>query len=447
MAAGARPPVVIIGGGIAGLTAATTLSQHGVPFLLLEAGKQLGGLGRSFVDADGFTYDFGAHFITNRLAAAIGVGGRCRTVRYYGETVLLGRELHGYPFGLLRTPRFARDGARALLRAALGTVPPARNVADWFRAAYGDALAQEVAIPIIEAWAGVPATELSPAVGEKLPSSVLRTIGLKLAARLQRRAVAIGYCHDLPERPSVWHVYPEGGVELLCQRLAEGLADRVRLDTRVDRIYVSDGRATGVRADGVDLPAAAVLSTAPVHVLGKLVEGSDALRHLGTFRYRPMIFVNLRLEGRGLLPDVVLWTPGVGLGARPFFRLTEAPLSMPWLAPPGKTLLTADLGCQLDDALWRMADAGLAELCLEHLEEIVPGARRRYLGYRVLRTPVAYPVFHNSYEAERQRLGRGTGIGGLYSIGRNGEFAHLLMEDVYWRTKEKVRRLAFRLTR
>jgi len=26
-------------------------------------------------------------------------------------------------------------------------------------------------------------------------------------------------------------------------------------------------------------------------------------------------------------------------------------------------------------------------------------------------------------------------VAGLYSIGRNGEFAHILMEDVYWRTR------------
>ena len=30
-------------------------------------------------------------------------------------------------------------------------------------------------------------------------------------------------------------------------------------------------------------------------------------------------------------------------------------------------------------------------------------------------------------------------IAGLYSVGRNGEFAHILMEDVYWRTLAKTR--------
>ena len=148
-----------------------------------------------------------------------------------------------------------------------------------------------------------------------------------------------------------------------------------------------------------------------------------------------MVFVNLRLVGRKLLPDVVTWTPESGF---PFFRLTEAPLSMPWLAPAGKTLITADLGCEVGDPLWKTPDEQLGELCLSHLERIIPDARRRYLGCHVVRTPIAYPVFLKAYEPERQRLEQGTGVERLYSIGRNGEFAHILMEDVYWRTLRRV---------
>ena len=67
--------------------------------------------------------------------------------------------------------------------------------------------------------------------------------------------------------------------------------------------------------------------------------------------------------------------------------------------------------------------------------------RRRYLGCRVLRTPIAYPVFLTAYEPQRLELERGLPIAGLRTIGRNGEFAHILMEDVYWRTLGAVHRL------
>jgi protoporphyrinogen oxidase len=151
-----------------------------------------------------------------------------------------------------------------------------------------------------------------------------------------------------------------------------------------------------------------------------------------------MVFVNLRLRGRGLLPDTVLWTPEQQF---PFFRLTETTQSMPWLAPPGKCVVTVDLGCEVKDPIWSLSDDAAIELCLEHMTPIVRDVRERYLGAQVLRTPIAYPVYLNEYETDRVRLRHTTGITGLSSIGRNGEFAHILMEDVYWRTLSRVRQV------
>jgi oxygen-dependent protoporphyrinogen oxidase len=76
---------------------------------------------------------------------------------------------------------------------------------------------------------------------------------------------------------------------------------------------------------------------------------------------------------------------------------------------------------------------------------MIPSARRDYLGSRVVRAPAAYPVFHLDYELDRQRLATSTGVDRLLSIGRNGEFDHILMEDVYWRTVRKARALATEL--
>jgi protoporphyrinogen oxidase len=425
-------PIAIIGAGLAGLTAATFFRRQGIPFLLYEAGSAVAGLATSFHDPDGFTYDFGAHFITNRLAAAVGVGAGCRTVESYGECVRVRGKFHRYPLGLLKVPRYLSDALRSRMTGSR----PADSAAEWFRATYGRAMADEVAIPLLEAWSGVPATGLAASVGEKLGSSVWKTFYLKVASLRLRRAVASGYSHEMPESPDVWHVYPEGGLGLLCRRLAAGLDDSLRLDSPVEAIEVESNRVRAVRVHGREQPVSAVISTAPCHVLARLVRGTDALRPMARFKYRPMIFANLRFEGRGLLPDTVLWIPEPG---RPFFRLTETTQSMPWLAPPGKTLVTADLGCEVGDELWKLEDEAIGHRCLSHLDEIFPGVREKYLGCRVLRTPVAYPVFLRDYEADRRRFEQSTGVDGLFSIGRNGEFAHLLMEDVYWRTLKRLR--------
>ena len=431
-------PVAIIGAGFAGLVAARELARRGIPFTVYEAGKELAGLAKTFRDDEGFSYDVGAHFITNRLAEEVGVADACRLVRYYGETAIVDGRAYSYPFGLLRSPRFLASGIKARVSALTAHRAP-RTAADWFRAAYGTALADEVALPLLEAWSGAPATELAPSVGEKLGGGIASVLYLKLASRVTGRAVASGYCRELPESPRVWHVYPEGGVSLLCERLASEFPAAIRLESPVQRILVEGGRAVAVRVGAEVHEASAVISTAPVHVLARICEGTTALHHLARFRYRPMTFVNLRLTGRNLMPDVVVWTPEPRY---PFFRVTEATQSMPWLAPPGKTMLTVDLGCSVGDDIWTMSDENLGELCVGHLEPLVRDVRKRYLGCHVVRTPIAYPVFLNEYESDRRRFEASSGVEGLYSIGSNGEFAHILMEDVYWRTTRRIESLA-----
>jgi len=427
-------PVAIVGAGLAGLTAATMLRRHGILVRVFKAGKYIAGLARSERDADGFTYDFGAHFITNRLAAAVGCSTECRDMPRYGETVWLRGRTYSYPFGLMRSPRFVLSALATKAKALLRRRPPA-TAADWYRAQYGTKLANDVAIPITEAWSGAPAEELAASVGEKFATSLPRTLMLKAAARITGRTVAIGYCGTLPESPHVWHVYPEGGVGAICERLADEVREDIRTELPVEAILVENDHAVGVRVAGQVIEAAAVISTAPVHVLAKLVRGTDRLAPLARFRYRPMVFVNLRIAGPSGLPDVVNWTPGPDF---PFFRLSDIGAGLPWLVPPGMSQVTADIGCQVGDEIWSMADEDLGRLCANKMERIVPKLSARYLGCRVMRTPLAYPVYRSEYEDDRRGFVAGTGVGGLLSVGRNGEFMHILMEDVFWRTRRKV---------
>jgi oxygen-dependent protoporphyrinogen oxidase len=432
----AKKPIAILGAGLAGLTAANYLRQKNIPFILFEAGNKIAGLAASFIDADGFSNDFGAHFVTNRLADAIGVGKDCRVVKHYGEAVWLGGKSHSYPFGMIGMPRMVWSFVKTKLRNFNAT---SNSAADWFANRYGESFAREVALPLIESWSGAPAEELSPSVGASLPGSIIKTFYLKLASGISGRAVACGYNREKPEKPSVWHVYPNGGVATLCSKLAEGLEDSIKLESPVEEILVENERVVAVRAKGQIYPVSAVISTAPANILSKLVRGTKALEGAGRFRFRPMIFVNFRFLGRNLLPDTVLWFPEKE--KFPFFRVTEVTRSMPWLAPEGKSILTFDIGCQKDDEFWTMSQERLEALCLKYITPVIPDAKERYLGCTVLRTPIAYPVFLNEYEKERQDFEQSTHIPNLLSIGRNGEFAHRFMEDVYWRTRKKVRAL------
>jgi len=429
-----KKPIAILGAGMAGLTAANFLKKQNVPFVLFEAGNKIAGLASSFKDKEGFTYDFGAHFITNRLADAIGVSSECRVVKHYGETVWLKGKTYSYPFGLIRIPRMSVSFVKTKIGSLSNGHPPG-SAAEWFSRRYGISFAREVALPLIESWSGVPSEQLSPATGESLPTSIFKTFYLKAASFVTHRAVACGYNREMPEKPSVWHVYPNDGVSTLCTKLAEGLEDSIKLQSPVEEILVEDEKVVAVRVNGNLYEVSGVISTAPVNILAKLVKGTNALQGVSRFRFRPMVFVNMRFKGRDLLPDTVMWFPEKEF---PFFRLTEVTRSMPWLAPDGKSIITVDIGCQKDDEFWTMDEEKLSALCLEHMKSVIPDAKERFLGSSVLKTPIAYPVFLNDYEKERQEFERTTHIDNLLSVGRNGEFAHRFMEDVYWRTRKKV---------
>ena len=142
---------------------------------------------------------------------------------------------------------------------------------------------------------------------------------------------------------------PRDGVPRL--QLAEGLEDSIRLQSPVREIITENNKVVAVKVNGETIPVSAVISTAPANILAKMVSGTDALKDLSRFRFRPMIFINFKLNGTNILPDTVLWFPEK---IHPFFRLTEVTRSMPWLAPAGKSIITVDIGCEKDDHFWNM---------------------------------------------------------------------------------------------
>src|ERR1044071_6269447 len=130
-----KKPIAILGAGLAGLTAANFLKENNIPFILYEAGNKIAGLAASFKDSDGFSHDFGAHFITNRLADAIGVSSECRTVRHYGEAVWLKGKSYSYPFGLTKIPRMSLSYVTTKIKSLRNGHAPA-SAAEWFNMRY-----------------------------------------------------------------------------------------------------------------------------------------------------------------------------------------------------------------------------------------------------------------------------------------------------------------------
>ena len=113
-------PTIVVGGGLAGLTAAAEIARSGRPFSLLEAAEQLGGRARSR-RRDGFSLNLGPHALYRTgggmaVLRRLGVHPRGRMPRVHRAGVLSGGQVRP-AFGHLRT---AASDRALLLRTLTG---------------------------------------------------------------------------------------------------------------------------------------------------------------------------------------------------------------------------------------------------------------------------------------------------------------------------------------
>ena len=69
--------------------------------------------------------------------------------------------------------------------------------------------------------------------------------------------------------------YVEGGSQVIVDALTRGVVERggdLRLETPVEKIRIEDGLARFVQAAGNEIPADAVVSTAPLPILIRLAD-------------------------------------------------------------------------------------------------------------------------------------------------------------------------------
>lgn len=120
-----RPLVVVVGGGIAGLSAAWHLAEHapGARVVVLEATARVGGK-LEVAELEGFAVDVGAESMLARrpealdLARAVGLGDDLVTPRPSGARVWSGGGLRPLPSGTLMGVPSGPEGLRALLSEA-----------------------------------------------------------------------------------------------------------------------------------------------------------------------------------------------------------------------------------------------------------------------------------------------------------------------------------------
>lgn len=273
-------PIVVIGAGIGGMSAAIRLASAGRRVIVLEANESVGGK-MSEIHADGFRWDTGPSVITMRHVFDEVFGGRLD--EYLSLVPVDPLTRYFYPDGT-RLDALANREAMADAVRQFADADDARGYLAYLDYAkriheitggvfiYNDppTLWRVARTPLRDIPAVDPLRTMDGAIRSFVQSPKLRQFLGRFAtyvgASPYLAPATLNVIADVELSGGVW--YPRGGIYAIAQafrRRAEELGVEIRTGCAVRRIDVEGGAVTGVTlADGSRLEAAAVVANVDV---------------------------------------------------------------------------------------------------------------------------------------------------------------------------------------
>jgi protoporphyrinogen oxidase len=424
-------PVVIIGGGPAGLTAAFELTRRGAPVLVCEQDQQVGGLART-VEHHGFRFDIGGHrFFTKVpiveqlwrevLGADFLTRPRLSRIYYRGRFFMYPLR----PFNVVRNLGVWTSFTvlASYLWARLRPIQPETSLADWVTNRFGRRLYRIFFKTYTEKVWGIPCERIAAEwAAQRIRGLSFRTAVASMFVRPGKGASTIKTLIDQFE-------YPRLGPGMMWERFADLVRNRggrVALDTRVTRI-----RHNGSRVTAIDTVTGGVASTNPAgHVIStmpipKLVgafdpplpaEARDAAARL---RHRDFLTVALMLRQADVFPDnwIYIHDPSVRVGRIQNYKNWSADM----VPDPSWTCLGFEYFCSAGDDLWTMSEADLVKLATRELAHIGLARADVVAEGVVVRMKDAYPVYDAGYLDALAIVKRHLApFANLQLVGRNG---------------------------
>ena len=430
-------PVVVIGAGPAGLTAAYELVRDGDPVVVVEGDSVVGGISRT-VERDGWRFDIGGHrfftkvkpvqqlwheilppeeFLLRPRMSRIYYGGK-----YYDYPIKLGNALSN--LGIVEAMRCAFSFLWVRVR------PPKdqSTLEGYIVTNYGWRLYRHFFKTYNEKVWGVPASELSADWGAQrikgmsLWNAVWEPIRSSLAGARRDRSKQVTSLIEEFE-------YPKYGPGMMWERCTEQViaaGGDVRMETRATAVHLEDGRAVAVTVESggstTRIPASHVISSMPFTALARVMDPpvpAEVAAAADDLHYRDFLTVALVVpESRGF-PDnwIYIHSPDVQVG-----RIQNFGSWSPFLVKDGRTCLGMEYFVFEDDELWSSRDDDLIAMATKELAAIgLVDPSDVEAGY-VVRMPKAYPVYDEVYADKVDVLRRWfeANAPNVHPVGRNG---------------------------
>jgi protoporphyrinogen oxidase len=421
-------PVVVVGAGPAGLTAALRLRQADVDVTVAEASGVIGGISQT-VERDGWRFDLGGHRFFTKVPEVEAFWHEVLPdedflMRPRLSRILYRGKLFDYPlkpfnalFGL-----GVLEAIRCVLSYALVRLRPPKdqsNFEGWVAARFGWRLYRIFFKTYTEKVWGVPATDIQADWAAQRIKNLSLLNAITSAFGLGRGK---GQITTLIEE----FQYPRLGPGMMwerCRDLVVAQGGEVRMSSPVQRVEHADGRAhTVVLVGGERLPASAVISSMPMPELVRAMDPpapAAVLAAADGLSFRDFLTVALVVPASAGFPDnwIYIHEPGVRVG-----RVQNFGSWSPQLVKDGFTCLGLEYFVSAGDDLWESTDEELVALGMRELVQLGLVADGQVQAGYVVRVPKAYPVYDEGY-AERVDVLRGwldANVPNVHPVGRNG---------------------------
>jgi protoporphyrinogen oxidase len=423
--------IAVIGGGPAGLTAAYELARHGRPGTVFEADGVVGGIART-VEREGYRFDIGGHRFFTKVkeieALWDEILGEPMLLRPRMSRIYFGGKFYSYPLSATNAlrnmgPWTALACGFSYLAARLKPIANPANFEEWVTNQFGRKLYRMFFKSYTEKVWGCDCRKISADWAAQRIKGLSLGEAIRNAIFGQRRGRVITTLIDQFR-------YPRLGPGQLWEAAARTIQTKgwdVRLDTRVTRIELGEGRVTSIRVERADGTSENVLvdellSSMPLRNLLMAMDPPPPPAVLSAAKdlaYRDFLTVALVLDAPDLFPDnwIYIHAPEVRVG-----RIQNFGNWSPEMVPdPATSCLGLEYFVNEGDDLWRMADDQLIELAYRELRTIGLATANLVKGF-VVRIPKAYPVYDPGYK-ERLEIVRNwlATIANLHCIGRNGQ--------------------------
>jgi protoporphyrinogen oxidase len=411
--------VVILGGGLTGISAAMHLRA---PWVLFEKEARLGGHARTD-ERDGWRFDRTGHWLHLRDPAIKDLVGQllpgemvpiARRARIFSHGVLTRypyqANLHGLPPEVVKECLLGVIEAKRTPAAEAGAEPG--NFEEYCLRHFGAGISKHFMIPYNEKLWGVHPREITAAWSTRfVPLPNLEQV---VAGAVGAGPPEMGY--------NISFLYPRsGGIETFTRALAGRiLGGEVRTGTSPDLV---DWRRREVVTGGERIPYRAVVASIPLpELLRRMPELPPEIEeHAARLRCTTLRYLNIGARGRPPADWHWIYVPE---RKYPFYRVNVFSTAMPTMAPDGCASICVEMADRgpIDDATIADVAQALAAAGAVGAPGDVIFADRREIQY-------AYVVFDDHYYPATRAIFSFLEANGIYPRGRYGAWTYNAMED------------------